>query len=762
MWLSTGCIFISDRDLLQRIDPDEDGVDFPFDCDDGNDEIGEPTWWYFDGDGDGFGSQQESLACGVLPQWVTNDEDCDDDDPTQHPGGTDACDGINNDCDGSTDEDAPQIKWGTDVDGDGFGSDSATITKCYQPEGYTSLRGDCDDNEAFANPGVGEICDGLDNNCDGQVDEYVELEFFWDEDDDGYGQSEMTVVGCEAPDGYVSRDGDCDDALPAINPGKVENCTDGIDTDCDGLGDAAWLYTDADGDGVGTGELTYYTCPIPETLSLITGDCDDSEPSRYPGATEDCNDGIDNNCDEYVDTALWWHDNDGDGLGSTRDEMLICAAPAWYVGNDHDCNDSDDNQPVYVDPLLGDDDNPGNRDRPFATLSGAIKQSKRCIYARAGTYHESIVFGGSTEEIRSEGGSAVTVIDAGESECEPDYPETCVSAITVPDRQMVSVTGFTVTGGTGTLNTSTEHFRCGSAMCTDTTYTIRGGGLHTSGAYPTLTDIVFQGNYLPEQKIRTDSDGNTEITTSEGGGVYAESSDLTLKNVSFERNEAARGGGLYQAIGSTEGEDVSFVQNRATEGGGYYIGQGGRLVADRLSATDNTAEIGGAGHVDGRELELTRSRMWCNEASQHSAALYIGPDALGVKLKWIDLVSNDAPEAGSTLLSDASSQISIVNFVSVASSTEIMLWAATMGNVNYGVTRNWNGEIWGGYLGAGAGVIDGGDQHVSVTCDGDPSNDDFTLRADAEAIDAANPADGTESDGTPHQAGSNGGAEGPW
>ena len=83
----------------------------------------------------------------------------------------------------------------TDFDGDGYMSDE-----------------DCDDNNSAFNPSVEEVCDGLDNNCDGNVDEGVTTTYYADSDVDGQGDPESTMEACETPDGYVENMTDCDDS----------------------------------------------------------------------------------------------------------------------------------------------------------------------------------------------------------------------------------------------------------------------------------------------------------------------------------------------------------------------------------------------------------------------------------------------------------------------------------------------------------------------------------------------------------------------
>jgi Leucine-rich repeat (LRR) protein len=79
-----------------------------------------------------------------------------------------------------------------------------------------------------------EVCNGIDDDCDGLVDEGVQLTFYADADGDGYGDVNSTTLACTPPPGYVANNTDCDDTDPNVNPGEIENCANGIDDDCDG------------------------------------------------------------------------------------------------------------------------------------------------------------------------------------------------------------------------------------------------------------------------------------------------------------------------------------------------------------------------------------------------------------------------------------------------------------------------------------------------------------------------------------------------
>ncbi|MCB9763746.1 MAG: FG-GAP repeat protein [Alphaproteobacteria bacterium] len=163
---------------------------------------------------------------------------------------------------------------------------------------------DCDDADPAVHPEADERCNGVDDDCDGDIDEDASDAGTWYTDGDGDEYGDAAVIACAQPEGTVSLPGDCDDGDAAVNPGAAEVCN-GVDDDCDGLVDDAdtdvegvspW-HPDADGDTYGDPEITTVACDAPAGHVADDSDCDDSSAAAAPGLEEICGDGLDNDCD---------------------------------------------------------------------------------------------------------------------------------------------------------------------------------------------------------------------------------------------------------------------------------------------------------------------------------------------------------------------------------------------------------------------------------------------------------------------------------
>ncbi|MEZ4339322.1 MAG: MopE-related protein [Sandaracinaceae bacterium] len=202
-------------------------------CDEANvDEDCDPsTYGLVDEDGDGHPSARccNGDTCG---------DDCDDTRPAVAPGGTEVCNGLDDDCDGMVDEEVSRPGF-EDRDFDGYGDDEHPLDAiCPGVLGASELGGDCNDAEPNVHPDAPELCDGVDNDCDPETpDSTVEVRWYRDADRDNFGSADSGVVDSCAPQpGHTLLDLDCDDTNPMVSPAATELCN-GIDDNCDGAVD---------------------------------------------------------------------------------------------------------------------------------------------------------------------------------------------------------------------------------------------------------------------------------------------------------------------------------------------------------------------------------------------------------------------------------------------------------------------------------------------------------------------------------------------
>ncbi|MEY3213844.1 MAG: hypothetical protein RIT28_4325 [Pseudomonadota bacterium] len=326
-----------DNDPTSYPGADERCDDRDNDCDGELDEDAvDPTAWYTDADADGYGAGEAILACDAPESTSTVAEDCDDADARYNPGAEETdcadpndyncdgsvgyadgdgdgfaacqecddgdaavnpsaeeiCDARDNNCDGSIDEGVTTTYY-QDLDGDGHGDADYPVEACEAPEGYAATPTDCDDLDAAVSPDAAELCDDVDNDCDGVTDPETSedaVDWYNDGDGDGFGDPDAATRACEAPTGGVLDNNDCD--------GRVDP-SDSLD--------AETYYADDDGDGFGDPDVEVKGCSTPTGAVEDDTDCDDGDVLVNPDALEVCDSGVDNNCDGSADGAdAWW------------------------------------------------------------------------------------------------------------------------------------------------------------------------------------------------------------------------------------------------------------------------------------------------------------------------------------------------------------------------------------------------------------------------------------------------------------------------
>ena len=605
-------------------------------------ETGDSQPVYEDIDGDGY----------------TSDVDCDDDDDAINPGADEECDNLDNDCDGFVDDGDPDVvdvpSWVRDADGDGWGTDVevAPVEACFAPSGYVSadLASDCDDEDPEINPDAEELCDGVDNDCSGEVDDADDAEIWYpDADGDGFGLDEGYGYYCEEPEDSTQTSGDCDDEDPEINPDATEVC-DGVDNDCDGdtdgddATDPSTWYADTDGDGWGISWQIATGCEAPSGYVAESGDCNDDDDTFHPEADEICDeldqdcDGIDDN--EPVDGTTWYLDDDGDSYGDPDDTFMACSQPHDYVENDDDCDDSLGLVNPGADEICNeiDDDCDGVIDE-----DEAIDASTWYLDDDGDGYGLS-----DTTTVACEQPSGYAEepgdCDDAEPEVNPGHVEYCDGIDNNCDGTLDNSSGVTFTDLSGVSTDLTSAFRAGSfsspydyELADDGTLTFCDGQFYTHitisatqaellGLYGSASTVLSAAS---SDRVVTAGSSTTTVSLEgldltlgyvegSGGGFYGEASGLalTVTDCIFSANDATDGGGIYAAGGTVDISGTSFLLNEASDDGGALIATSSSVSVSDSSFTTNTASSGGALYLDTVSLDLSETLLQGNESSQ--------------------------------------------------------------------------------------------------------------------------------------------------
>jgi hypothetical protein len=396
------------REVCDDADVDEDCDGLIDDDDDSASGQGTLAWPDVDGDGYGEEGIAAILVCDIGEGWSENEDDCDDADPAINPEGIESCNGVDDDCSGTADDNTPIDSFPRyqDVDGDGYGDPDVGIDACEEVGGWVEDSTDCDDAVAAVNPGATEICNGVDDDCDGDIDPGSSADaatWYADADGDTWGDEDASQPACTQPSGYVASAGDCDDGDAAINPDAAEICDAAdVDEDCNGSADdgdprvlpgtLTSFYRDVDGDSYGDARFRVDRCDQPTGYVADDTDCNDAAAAINPAATEICDyDDTDEDCDGLADDddssvdisgySTWYRDGDGDRWGDAGTTADQCDAPLGYVSASGDCDDSDRN----VNPGATEQCDPRDTDEDCDGLSDDDDPS--VSYAGAGTWY---------------------------------------------------------------------------------------------------------------------------------------------------------------------------------------------------------------------------------------------------------------------------------------------------------------------------------------------------------------------------------------
>jgi predicted outer membrane repeat protein len=543
--------------------------------------------------------------------YVADATDCDDGAASTFPGGTEVCGGGDEDCDGTVDEaDATDARtWYADADGDTYGSPAAPVRGCVAASGQVADATDCDDTRADVHPGAPELCDDVDDDCEGTVDEGATDAPSWyaDTDGDGYGDAAVALVQCDAPTDHVGLATDCDDTDAAVSPAATEVCNY-ADDDCDGAVDEGTGYTwyiDADGDGQGSSR-TGIACDAspPAGYAAAAGDCDDSDVRVYTGAPELC----DSQFDDCAD--LHWVASDESGLVTyeSADGEWTDATAEWAAGTS-------------------------------ATTAAITTPADGVVHVCPATWYVRLtVPAGADLTLVSEHGAATTILDA-------EYDG---AVITMEDDAVVlDVDDLTLKRG----------------------YAANGGGIHDPGGVLTVTDTLFQSMYPVTATGGGgiwSSGGTVSIIDSDvtgyggsasnirGGGIYAVDTDLSITGSTITGTSTWGGGVYWAATGdaSLDITDTTFDSCTADQhGAGLYVDADG---TGNVAITNSTFDSNGADYNGGgvyltgdgtAAVDITDTLFDNNGGDRYGGGLY-ADSAATLTLSDLTLTGNDGGWGG--------------------------------------------------------------------------------------------------------------------
>ena len=668
------------------------------------------TTWFTDADADGWGDDANPQTACAAPAGTTDQGgDCDDADATRSPSATEVCGGIDEDCDGLLDDEDPSLDlstagtWYADSDADGYGDPHRATQACAAPADHLADRTDCDDTTADVHPDAQEVCDDLDNDCDGLVDDgdpsvdpLSSRPFYADADADGYGAGAVAFEACSGGEGFVPNDADCDDLDADISPAAREVCDpDDVDENCDGLADdddatvdtattVMWV-PDADTDGFGDAtDPGTPLCDAPTGTSTAwttdTSDCDDSDASVHPDATEVCDaDDVDEDCDGLADDddssvqpdtrTAWAPDADGDSFGSAVAVPTdACDDPSTsgsaFVADATDCDDAD----ASIHPAATEVCDAADVDED---CDGLADDADPSVDRSAGSavYPDADADGhgadGATAEVFCDPpptGYAATDDDCDDTDARvnPSMPEVCSFADDDCDAttDQSGLVRFVDTAGTDTDLSATWAAGTGGAPVAWTS-TSDGTLWVCTGTW--TANLVVDGHTVdivgPDGALSTSIDGDAHDSVL----VVEPGSEVDLLGLTLENGDAALGGGISATGSILTVREAQVLDSSADDGGGIYVHTGTLTLTDSLVAFNTASGEGGGVYIDdalGAGHTITGVSLDTNDAGNHGGGLYLKGHP-SVALDTVDITDNTATVDGGGLFQNDGTMVLI-------------------------------------------------------------------------------------------------------
>ncbi len=608
------------------------------------------TYAWPDADGDGYGDPEgQHIEACILPEgYSLSDDDCDDGDPNVHPGADEHCDGVDEDCDGAIDEDAVDpTPWYHDLDGDGYGDESSGGSSCEVPSDGSTVGGDCDDDDATVHPGATEDCDGVDQDCDGEIDDdchgcdvtvpdnYATIQAAIDDVEAGstvcveagtwvenidFRGKDLWLVGIEGPELTVIDGGDA---------GSVVRMTNGESAQARLSGFTLRNGIDAQGGGINVQGAS------PRMSDLIITDCAayDGGGIFLGGSDSELWDVQVDDCQTLLSTADrgWGGGVFVTGGAPSFTRLRVEGCEALTAGG---CIAVSEAAPTFQDIEIihcyaQGASNPAGGGLSLSDSGGSVN----------GAYIEG------NGAVEGDGGglyldtSDTTLVDVELAWNGAEDGGGAYFYYSSPDITRLSVHDNQNDGGDGAgLYMYESSPTCQDVVVSDNTISSpgRGGGWYLHNSSPVCSDVIISGN-TAERAL--------------GGGMLAQgTSTPSFEHVTISGNTGDNGGaGIYledDAILTLSQAVISGNRTASADGGAAWVGDQARLIMDHAVVVSNDvgSRLGAAFHLeDSGRLRLDSAIVTANNSSW--APVVDAEDRAQVSLSFVSIESNHGDTA---------------------------------------------------------------------------------------------------------------------